>query len=130
MIFKRKEGFRFAFGEPIDANYVVLVNGRAENLERSQTPCRIIDISPRGMKIFSKTEISGNSNQLIQVEVFFILDETMIRAVGEITWAKPYGNGFHYGLIFDNQPLVEELIVSELKLRRKKEVKHGKTAQR
>ena len=75
----------------------------------------------------SEIEISGNSNQLIQVEIFFMLDETMIRAIGEITWAKPYGKGYHYGLIFDNQPVVEELIVSELKLRRKKEVKRGKT---
>jgi len=126
MIFKRNEGFRFAFGEPIYANFVVRVNGKPLDLERTHYPCQILDISPHGMKMFADAKISEHSNKLIQLEVIFLLDETTIRAVGEIVWARPYGRGTHYGLIFENQPGIEELITSELKLRRKKEIQRGK----
>ena len=53
---------------------------------------------------------------------YILLDEVLIKAVGEIKWKKQYGKGFQYGLIFENQPALEELIVSELKIRRRKEV--------
>lgn len=129
MLFKRKEGFRFAFGEPIPANFVILINGKPQNLERTQHPCQILDISPRGMKMFSDVEIGEHNNKLLQLEVVFILDETTIRAVGEIIWSKPYGRGKHYGLIFENQSIIENLIVSELKMRRKKEIRRGKSGQ-
>lgn len=122
MIFKRTEGFRFAFGDPIAAHFVLLLNGKQESGKHS---CSILDVSPHGMKMFSKTEIGEYRNKLVQIEIQFILDEVVIKAVGEIVWKKNFGKDYHYGLIFENQPIVEELIVSELKVRRKKEVKRG-----
>lgn len=126
MIFKRNEGFRFAFGEPLYANFGILIDGKPQNLEKTQYPCEIQDISPRGMKMFSNIEIGEDTTKLVQLEVTFILDVTKIRAVGEIVWSKKVMHGFHYGLIFDNQPVVEQLIVSELKERRKKELQRSK----
>ncbi|MEK4228448.1 PilZ domain-containing protein [Solibacillus sp. FSL H8-0538] len=126
MLFKRKEGFRFAFGEPVPANFVILVNGKPVDIEQSINPCQILDISPRGIKMFTEVDIGEHMNKLLQLEVIFVLDVTTIRAVGEIVWSRPYGRGKHYGLIFDNQPLIEGLIISELKMRRKKEIKRGK----
>lgn len=128
MIFKRNEGFRFAFSEPLHANFCILVGGKPQNLERAQFPCEIYDISPRGMKMFSNIEIGEDTNNLVQLEVTFILDVTKIKAIGEIVWSKKVIDGFHYGLIFDKQPIVENLIVSELKERRKKELKRNKTS--
>ena len=126
MPYKRTEGFRFAFSEPIDANFVILIDGKPENSEGKKYPCEIVDISPRGMKMFSHVEIGEHNNQLVKLEVHFILDEFLIKAVGEIVWTKVFGERIQYGIIFENQSRVEELIVSELKLRRKKEVSRNK----
>ncbi|MGE7022767.1 PilZ domain-containing protein [Solibacillus cecembensis] len=122
MIFKRTEGFRFVFGDPITANFVLLLNGKPENGKQS---CSILDVSPHGMKMFSKTEIGEYRNKVVQIEIHFILDEVLIKAVGELVWKKNFGKDFHYGIVFENQPIVEDLIVSELKVRRKKEVKRA-----
>ena len=122
MTFKRTEGFRFTFGEPINARYIVLVDGKPEDLEMTKYDCEILDVSPRGMKMFSYRNNDEHNNKLIQLEVQFILDEVLIKAVGDIVWKKNYGEKTQYGLIFDGQPQVEDLIVNELKLRRKKEV--------
>ena len=120
--FKRTEGFRFTFDEPISARYIVLVNGKPEDIEATKHSCEIIDISPRGMKMFSYHDIGESNSKLVQLEVQFILDEVLIKAIGEIVWEKNYGSKTQYGLLFENQPQIEELIVSELKIRRKKEV--------
>ena len=122
MGFKRTEGFRFTFGAPIAAKYTVLIDGKQEVLEAAKHTCEIIDVSPHGMKMFSYYEIGENTNHLVQLELEFILDEVLIKAIGEIVWKKKYGGKYQYGLIFENQPGIEELIVSELKIRRKKEV--------
>lgn len=122
MQFKRSEGFRFDFPNTIHANYKILVNGLVENIEQPVYECRIHDISPRGMKMFSEVSFGEYSNKMLQLEVHFILDEVAITAVGNIVWERPYAKGIMCGLIFLNQPKLEELIVSELKGRRRKEV--------
>lgn len=121
-LFKRTEGFRFAFGEPIAASFVILVDGKSLDIEGTKYPCEIMDISPHGMKMFSSKEIGEHNNKLVQLEVQFILDEALIKATGEIVWSKAFGSNFQYGLVFENQAAVENLIISELKIRRKKEV--------
>lgn len=120
--FKRTEGFRFTFGEPIPAKYIILENGEPGELEATKHSCEIIDVSPRGMKMFSYHDIGESNSKMLQLEVQFVLDEVLIKAIGEIVWEKNYGTKTQYGLLFDNQPQIEELIVSELKIRRKKEV--------
>lgn len=120
--FKRKEGFRFTFEEALDAKYAILLDGKYESLERPMYPCDIIDISPKGMKMFSTNKIGEHTNKLLQIEVNFILYKTAIRAVGEIIWSKPYASGFQYGLEFREQQNLGNLIVEELKLLRRSEV--------
>lgn len=122
MAFKRTEGFRFTFDEAVPAKYIILIDGKPEEEKPTKYDCEIVDISPRGMKMFSYHEIGEYNNKLLQLEIQFILDEALIKAVGEIVWKKAYGSKIQYGLIIDGQPQVEELIISELKLRRKKEV--------
>ena len=122
MQFKRSEGFRYEFPSPIQANYKLLVNGRKENFDEPIYECKIHDISPRGMKMFSEVNFVEHSNKMLQLEIHFILHEVAITAVANIVWEKPYAKGKLYGLIFLNQPKLEELIISELKGRRRKEV--------
>ena len=122
MQFKRSEGFRYNFPNALHASFKILINGRAESADQPSYECLIHDISAHGMKLFCTERFGDLSNKMIQLEIYFILDEIAIVAVGDIVWEKAYANGKLYGLIFKNQPKLEELIVSELKARRRKEV--------
>lgn len=122
MIFKRKEGFRYAFGEPLEAGAVILIDGKPLGIERTRIPCKILDISPRGLKLMIDEDFSEYKNKVLQLEISFILDAAEIRGIGEIIWSKKFGSGYHYGITFFNQPAVEEAIINELKIRRRKEI--------
>ena len=122
MIFKRQEGFRHAFGEPLQAGVVILIDGKPLDFERTRIPCEILDISPRGLKMAIGEDFNEYKNKALQLEISFILDSTEIKGIGEIAWSKKFGRGYHYGIAFFNQSTVEDLIVNELKARRRKEV--------
>ncbi|RKQ18139.1 PilZ domain-containing protein [Ureibacillus endophyticus] len=125
MNFKRKEGFRFVFNEPIEATYGIYINDKPVNIEKYNG--KILDISPRGMKLFCGPEIEKYLNDpSLQVEIQFVLDVTTIRAIGDIVWSKPLGAGFQCGVVLTVQEDVDELIISEMKRRRKKEVLQSK----
>ncbi|TSI04295.1 PilZ domain-containing protein [Lysinibacillus sp. BW-2-10] len=121
MDFKRKEGFRFIFDQPIEADYEIYINGQLASIETYHA--KILDISPRGMKIFCGPEIrSYLKNSTLQIKVHFLLDVTHIHAIGDVVWSRPFGSAYQCGLNFSVQPDIDELITNELKLRRKKEV--------
>jgi hypothetical protein len=126
MIFKRKEGFRFSFGEPIEAGFVVMIDGKPIGAGDGRLACQVLDISPRGIKIMTGVDLNSYINKVLQVEVSFTLDHVEIRGIGEIVWSKKFGSGYHYGIVFYNQPGVETLIISELKARRRKEMLESK----
>lgn len=124
MNFKRQEGFRFVFNEPIDAMFRLMINGASNN---ETYDCKILDISPRGIKMFSEAKFGEYLNHTtLQIEVQFVLDVTMIRATGEIAWSKPYANGNQFGVLFHAREDIDELIISEMKRRRKREVMQAK----
>ncbi|SOB91421.1 PilZ domain-containing protein [Ureibacillus xyleni] len=125
MNFKRKEGFRFVFNEPIEAKYEIYINSKRINLEKYNG--KILDISPRGMKLFCGPEIGEYlRDTTLQVEVQFVLDVTTIRALGDVMWSKPLGSGFQCGVVLAAQEDIDELIIGEMKQRRKKEVLQSK----
>ena len=126
MIFKRQEGFRYAFGEPLEAGVVVLIDGKPLDIERTQIPGKILDISPRGLKMQAQEDFNEYKNKMLQLEISFVLDTTEIRGIGEIVWSKKFGSGYHYGITFFNQSGLEDLIISELKVRRRKETLQSK----
>lgn len=124
MIFKRQEGFRFVFNEPIDAKFRLIINGTLNN---EQYDCKILDISPKGIKMFSDAKIGEYlNNTTLQIEIQFVLDVTMIQATGEIVWSKTYANGSQLGVLFHSREDIDELIISEMKRRRKKEMLQAK----
>ena len=126
MIFKRQEGFRYAFGEPLEAGVVILIKGKPLDVERKRIPCKVLDISPRGLKMAIDEDFNEYKNKVLQLEISFILDSTEIKGIGEIVWSKKFGRGYHYGIAFFNQPAVEETIINELKMRRRKEILQAK----
>ena len=122
MYFKRGESFRFDFKQPLKATLGLLIEGKLVDVEKTQYECEIIDISPNGVKVFTKADFGEHNNKQLQFDLHFKLDEAQIHAVGDIIWQRPYIGGKQYGLTFHQQPKLETLIVTELKARRRKEV--------
>lgn len=116
MIFKRQEGFRFKFEEPVQITFAVYENGRVNHGQTAMA--ELLDISPRGLKMYTEVDLGVNPPPL---DIHFVLDTQEVRAYGEVIWSRPFGSGKQYGVYFNDQGRVEELIVDELKLRRKKE---------
>jgi len=83
----------------------------------------LLDISPRGLKMYTEVDLGVNPPPL---DIHFVLDTQEVRAYGEVIWSRPFGSGKQYGVYFNDQGRVEELIVDELKLRRKKEAAEAK----
>lgn len=82
---------------------------------------QIIDISPSGLKMFTEVDLSSNS-EMYDLDLSFILFSKSINVKGDIRWKKAFGDGYYYGIDMNNVEQHQELIISELKLRRKKEV--------
>ncbi|RHW39920.1 PilZ domain-containing protein [Lysinibacillus yapensis] len=126
MQFKRNEGFRFVFNEPIDSSFKIIIDGNYVKPEIRHAG-KILDISPHGVKLFSEAQIGEYLNKTtLRMELQFVLDVTMIEAVGEIMWTKPYMSGRQYGILFQSEEKIDELIIREMKLRRKKEMLDSK----
>jgi len=121
MIFKRQEGFRFKFKEPIQITFAIYENGKVNHGQTAMAD--LLDISPRGLKMFTEVDLGINPPPL---DIHFVLDTQEVRAYGEVIWSRPFGSGKQYGIYFNNQGPVEDLIIEELKLRRKKEAAEAK----
>lgn len=124
MFFKRTEGFRYKFEEPLQTTFTIVENGRAVQDEAAIGG--ILDISPKGIKMFSTVDLNAGKAISPQLEIRFIIDTQTIVAYGEVMWSRPYMKGKQYGIFFNNQALLEGLIVEELKIRRKKEIMAAK----
>lgn len=122
MKYRRKEAFRFVFNEPVKASFAILLNGVPAGLKGTQYPCEIIDISPGGMKVYSDTNVVQNSAAHLHFEVHFVLDVTELVGVGRVVWSKTSGSGKQYGIQFNGEPGLGNLITCEMKQRRRKEV--------
>lgn len=122
MIFKRQEGFRFKFEEPVQITFAVYENGRVNHGQTAMA--ELLDISPRGLKMYTEVDLGVNPPPL---DIHFVLDTQEVRAYGEVIWSRPFGSGKQYGIYFNDQARVEDLIVEELKLRRKKEAAEAKS---
>lgn len=126
MQFKRNESFRLAFDPPIDVTFKILAGHQLGEGRQVPSFGKIIDVSPRGMKLFSDVKFGDSLAKYSRIEMHFVLDTQTIHAYGEVVWRKASGAGFNYGILFNVQESLEQLIISELKSRRKKEVQEAK----
>lgn len=120
MFFKRSEGFRYQFKEPLQTTCTIVENGKAVTSEAAIG--QIFDISPRGIKLYTTVDLHAGKAICPRLEIRFVIDTQPIVAYGEVMWSKPYMKGKQYGIFFNNQAPLEDLIVEELKIRRKKEI--------
>ncbi|HJF32905.1 MAG TPA: PilZ domain-containing protein [Sporosarcina psychrophila] len=123
MLYKRTEYFRYTFGEPLEAKFQIVVENGTDT-ESSPGECHFMDISPGGAKLFAKFNIPLE-REAVRLHIKFTLHEKLIDLQGVIVWKKPYSGGYMYGYDFDEDPAIEQLIVEELKLRRRSEVNAG-----
>ena len=122
MQYKRNEYFRYTFGEPSEATFRLIKQKDDENgVELSKKgKCYIVDVSPNGVKMLSDLFI--DIDKLKKVELSFVLDEKSITMVGDLVWFQKKINGYEYGVKLNGDQDSEQLIVNELKIRRKKEM--------
>ncbi|MFJ7825239.1 PilZ domain-containing protein [Psychrobacillus sp. NPDC096623] len=126
MKYNRNEYFRYTFGEPCDATFRLIKQhqGDAEVELSKKGACKIIDISPNGVKMFSELFIS--IEQLHYVELNFTLDTNPISMVGEFVWSHRKSFGHEYGIKLVGDDDSEKMIIAELKNRRRKEMELNK----
>ncbi|QUG40819.1 PilZ domain-containing protein [Psychrobacillus sp. INOP01] len=122
MKYNRNEYFRYTFGEPCDATFRLIKqrDGNAEVELSKKGVCKIIDISPNGLKMFSELFIS--IDQLNHVELNFTLDTNPISMVGEFVWSHRKAFGHEYGVKLVGDSESESMIIEELKKRSRKEM--------
>lgn len=120
--YNRNEYFRYTFEEPCDATFRLIKQNEGNvGVELSNKgACKIIDISPNGLKLFSELFIS--IDQLHHVELNFTLDTNPISLVGEFVWSHRKAWGYEYGVKLVGDSESEQMIIGELKKRRRKEM--------
>lgn len=113
--YRRKESFRHVLIHEVTVTYNFKMDGRV-----TYRKGKIIDISPNGLKIFTEDDLSSNS-EMHDLDLSFTLFSKPINVKGDIRWKKAFGDGYYYGIDMNNVEEHQEMIISELKLRRKKE---------
>lgn len=111
MFYRRSESFRYTFGTPPE----ILLRVR-DPLNNQVMPaniyCLLLDISPKGAKLFSEKEFKlGEEN----VSLEFVLNHETITANAEIVWMQQYQEGWMYGTDFEHNSIKEMLIFSEIR---------------
>jgi PilZ domain len=110
--------------KPLIAEFRIVVGNRMD-VESSPGECQLIDISPGGAKLFAKFDIPLE-RESIRLHIKFTLYKKLIDLQGVIVWKKPYSGGYMYGYDFDDNAEIEQLIVEELKFRRRAEIASGR----
>lgn len=109
--FKRNEGFRLSFKEPIQTTFTIH-QIEDKDVTSKKGVLSIIDMSLKGAKLISKLSLSvphtivSLENPLAE-EPFFI--------EGELIWEKDTTEGFIYGMRFLSDSYSEEILLQTLK---------------
>lgn len=114
MFYKRTEYFRYAFGKPHEARFRIVLDDDTRKVS-GVGECTLIDLSPRGAKLFAKYDIPFVGNE-VRITMEFTLFKESIDVEGKIVWKKSYDDGYLYGFEFDAGVETEQLIIEELKL--------------
>lgn len=116
MEYRRKEAFRHVLIREVPVTY----NCQRDRLERHQQG-KIVDISPSGIKLFTEENLPCEK-EAIELDLSFKLYSKPIHVRGDVRWKRAFGVGYQYGVDLNTVDEHQELIISELKLRRRKEV--------
>lgn len=111
MFYKRSESFRYTFGTPPEI-CMQLLDPLSHLALPSKIYCLLLDISPKGAKLFSERELEpGEENVSLQ----FVLNHETISADATIVWKQQYEEGWMYGADFERNSIKEMLILNEIR---------------
>lgn len=105
MIYRRQEGFRFKFDQPLP--------GHISDSTFLKESILIYDLSLNGMKFSSPHELKIQ-DALYQFE--FELNEYLFEPFGKIVWNKKNINTVMYGVLFQNDSYSKETLLKEIKI--------------
>lgn len=110
--FKRNEGFRLIFNEPIPATFIILkINGN--DVKSKKGEIQILDMSLKGTKIQTKFKLPIPHTR---IEMEFVICDEPMHLVGELVWEKQRNQEFIYGVIFDDSAkLLQPQLLQQLK---------------
>jgi len=118
--YKRSEPFRHLLVTPVEVQYRCIVDQVAFTRVG-----KIIDISPSGISLLVPELLKAEELQS-PLGLSFCLDTKLLETVGEVRWKKYHADGIQYGVELEENATLEQLIIEELKLRRKKEIQNHK----
>lgn len=117
MQYKRQEPFRHVFNQPIDSVFQIVT----ESSESKPGEMKILDISPSGLRMFSKLDLPSQ----IRITAKFTLMEQTIDLEGLINWKSEQYEGYEYGVECNHNDEKKSVIIDLLKAYQKAE--HGIT---
>lgn len=118
--YKRSEPFRHLLVTPVEVQYQCTVNQVAFTRVG-----KIIDISPSGISLLV-SELLKTEELQSPIGLSFCLDTKLLETAGEVRWKKYHAEGIQYEVELKENESFEQLIIEELKLRRKKEIQSQK----
>ncbi|GEL04408.1 PilZ domain-containing protein [Rummeliibacillus stabekisii] len=121
MKFKRTESFRHIFENRITSKYKVIMDGIVQDFSSTSEFCQLVDLSPSGARIALNDNLPIEGKVCV-IELLFVLHTKPIAVHGEVKWKRPAFGHYYYGIDLETDELIETLIISELKLRRKQEI--------
>lgn len=107
MFYKRSESFRYTFGAPPEIKLKLM-----KPFENLTIYCLLLDVSPKGAKLFSEKELKI-TDEIVRLK--FVLNHETITADAKIVWKQWYEEGWLYGVDFERNPVKELLISTEIR---------------
>lgn len=111
MFYRRSESFRYTFGTPREICLRVKDPVSSQILP-AKIYCLLLDISPKGAKLFSEKELKLGEEA---VNLEFVLNHETITANAEVVWMQQYEEGWMYGADFERNSIKEMLILNEIR---------------
>ncbi|WP_217587286.1 PilZ domain-containing protein [Lentibacillus saliphilus] len=113
MRYKRHEGFRLEFGQPLDVQFRIdHVNDK--KVASSLGDAKMLDISLQGMKLATALDMVTTQND-ITIVVDFKIHENRYELPGQIVWKKKQYDTYHYGIQFELEDKTEHTLLRDLK---------------
>lgn len=115
MNYKRKAPFRYTFSEPIPV-YFKIVNINGKRIESSEGSAKMVDLSPKGMKLKSSLDLKDINYKAIILSIRFTIGTDEQIVLGRIVWKKGMAGFYHYGVELLADDAMSQTIIDQLKL--------------
>jgi hypothetical protein len=120
MRYKREEGFRYNFKQPLPTSISIYKN----NNEIQTFKGEIIDISLGGAKIRMSLDVKIDLN--LKVLLTISLNDLIFKIIGNVRWANLWMNGNSYGILYDIDEETREKLLKEIKEYAKRDFQESK----